>query len=283
MHALIGASGSVAEADGTQAVDRLLMCAPEAYALKYEINDWMHLGEQPDLALAARQWNRLYCLLTEDLGAKVELVPQAENAPDMVFTANAGLVTGSRVLLSRFRHSERQVEVAPFRAWFEAHGFEPIEPPESFNFEGEGDALFAGETLVAGYLKRSDIDSHRWMADELDVQVLSVELIDGRWYHLDTAFFSPRPGLAVFYPGAFDTYGQRVIRSNFDTIEVAEEEALRFACNAVALGDHIVMPSGCPRLTVLLEAREFTVHPVEMSEFMKCGGAAKCLTLFLQR
>src|SRR5438876_10397304 len=102
---------------------RVLMCAPDAYALKYEINAWMHLDDQPDLALAARQWAELYRTLTEDVGVEVELIPQPENAPDMVFTANAGLLHGSRVLLSRFRHPERQVEVPPFRNWFAANGF----------------------------------------------------------------------------------------------------------------------------------------------------------------
>src|SRR5262245_41544548 len=133
------------------------MCAPDAYGLKYEINAWMDMAVQPDLSLAAVQWAELHRVLTMDLGVHVELVEQAENAPDMVFTANAGLVRGNRVLLSRFRHAERQVEVAPFRAWFEAHGYETLEPNESTKFEGEGDALFAGEALVAGYLKRTDI------------------------------------------------------------------------------------------------------------------------------
>src|ERR1043165_401249 len=134
--------------------NRLLMCRPDAYGLKYEINDWMHVADQPDLRLASQQWERLYQVLTEDVGAQVELIEQPEFAPDMVFTANAGLVVDDRVLLSRFRHSERQVEVEPFKAWFESHGYEVVEPTEGFNFEGEGDALFAGDTLVAGYLKR---------------------------------------------------------------------------------------------------------------------------------
>ncbi len=261
---------------------RVLMCAPDAYDLKYEINAWMSLKNRPDVSLAAQQWAELYRVLTEEVRLPVEQVPQASCAPDMVFTANAGLVYGRTVLLSNFRHPERQVEVAPFRAWFEAQGYTTITPPPDFKFEGEGDALFAGDRLVAGYLKRSDIQAHRWLSEQLHKPVLSLELVDDRWYHLDTALFVLSPEQVVYYPGAFDPYARTVIESNFATIEVCHEEALHFACNAVVVGDKVVMPARCPNLRRALEKRGYTVHAVELSEFIKSGGAAKCLTLFLQ-
>ncbi len=260
---------------------RLLMCPPTAYGLKYEINPWMQLQNAPDVALAGRQWQELYRVLTQEVGAAVELVPQAEDCPDMVFTANAGLVRGKTALLSRFRHAERQREEPHFAQWFEENGFEVVRPPADCFYEGEGDALFAGEVLVAGYLKRSVIESHRWMAEKLGVSVLSVELVDDRWYHLDTCFFALTPDLVVFYPGAFDRYGQEAIRSHFETIEIPEAEALRFACNSVVLGTHVVAPSGCPTLTAALEKRGYQVHSISLSEFLKAGGSAKCLTLHL--
>jgi N-dimethylarginine dimethylaminohydrolase len=257
------------------------MCAPDAYDLKYEINDWMSMQNRPDVTLAARQWADLYRVLTEEVGAQVELVPQEENAPDMVFTANAGLVCGKTVYLSNFRHLERQVEVLPYKAWFESHGYETIAPPVDYKFEGEGDALFAGEWLVAGYRKRSDITSHLWLAEQLNTPVLSLELVDGRWYHLDTAFFALTPEFVVYYPGAFDDYAGRALQDKFKTIEVEHEEALRFACNSVVIGKQIVMPAGCPKLQGVLEGLGYTVYTVELSEFLKSGGAAKCLTLFI--
>ena len=263
----------------------LLMCAPDAFDLKYEINSWMSMENRPNVPLAAKQWKELYRIITEEVGAKVELIQQAANAPDMVFTANAGLVDKKgdrkRILLSRFAHPERQVEVAPFRAWFEERGYECAEPPQTVFYEGEGDSLWCGAKLVSGYLKRSDIASHNWLADQLGCEVLPVELVDGRWYHLDTAFFSPSSGVAAYYPGAFDTYAQDVIKSNFETIEVEEVEALRFACNSVVLGNDIVMPSGCPKIGKQLEERGFTIYTADMSEFLKAGGACKCLSLIL--
>jgi N-dimethylarginine dimethylaminohydrolase len=260
----------------------VLMCAPTAYALKYEINPWMKLENAPDLQLAAQQWDTLYHVLRDHVGAHVELVPQSQNCPDMVFTANAGLIRGRYALLANFRHPQRQAEEPHFRAWFEAHGYKVMMPSIGCKFEGEGDALFAGDMLLAGYLKRSDICAHRWLADTLAVPVLSLELIDDRWYHLDTCLFPLSEEAIVYYPGAFDAYARIVINNNFNAIEVCLEEALRFACNAVVIGQHVVLPSGCPRLTRALEERGYTVHSVEMSEFLKAGGAAKCLTLLLR-
>ena len=260
---------------------RLLLCAPTAYALKYVINPWMKLENAPNLGRAEKQWNELRRILTEDIGATVELIPQAENCPDMVFTANAGLVRGRNVILSNFKHPERQVEAPHYQKWFEANDYNVLTLPQDCKFEGEGDALFAGETLLAGFARRSDFSAHARIAEMLSVPVLSLKLVDDRWYHLDTCLFPLGPDLVVFYPGAFDPASVDAVRSKFQTIEINEPEALNFACNAVLIGDHVAVPSGCPQLTAELEARNYTVHAVEMSEFLKAGGAAKCLTLFI--
>jgi N-dimethylarginine dimethylaminohydrolase len=257
------------------------MCAPTSYGLKYEINPWMSMKRLPDTQRAQCQWDRLYRVLTTEMGAEVELLPQAEDAPDMVFTANAGLVRAGRCLVSHFRHPERQVEEPHFAAWFESRGYDLQRLPDDMPFEGEGDALFAGDTLLAGYLKRSDIRAHGVLAEYFQVPVLSLELVDDRWYHLDTCLFPLDAETIVFYPEAFDSYAQNVLRRTFRTIEVTEEEALRFACNAVRVGSKIVLPAGCPLLTHTLEEAGYTVHSVDLSEFMKAGGAAKCLTLYL--
>lgn len=260
----------------------VMMCAPTAYALKYEINPWMKMENSPDVELAAQQWKQLHRVLTQEVGANVSLIPQDPGCPDMVFTANAGLVRGRFALLANFRHPQRQAEEPHFKAWFEANGYKVQMPSIGCKFEGEGDALFVGDTLLAGYLKRSDICAHRWISDTLALPVLSLELIDDRWYHLDTCLFPLTEDTVVYYPGAFDPYARIVINNNFNTIEICLEEALRFACNAVVIDRHVVLPSGCPRLTHELEEKGFTPHAVEMSEFLKAGGAAKCLTLLLR-
>ncbi|HLJ55377.1 MAG TPA: arginine deiminase-related protein [Chthonomonadaceae bacterium] len=272
-----------AESSGSQSGGaRLLMCPPSEYQVLYEINPWMSVLNTADPAIASRQWNALHRTLTEDVGASVELVTQEHGAPDMVFTANAGLVRDRLAFLSRFRHPQRQPEEPAFRRWFEEHGYTVLQPPADCHFEGEGDALFVGGTLVAGYLKRSDIAAHRWLSEGLRVPVLSVQLVDDRWYHLDTCF-CPLDGQTIaYYPPAFDSYGRNVLEANFATIAITEAEALRFACNAVVIGRTVILPSGCPEFSGRLASAGFRPIAAEMSEFMKAGGACKCLTLFLR-
>jgi N-dimethylarginine dimethylaminohydrolase len=260
---------------------RLLLCPPDHYGIEYEINPWMDRTRGANHALAMAQWQRLRDTL-RSLGCVVELVKPRPALPDMVFTANAGLVVGPRFISSSFRHKERQGETAFYEQWFAEHGYEVVRLPEKRIFEGEGDALFSGDVLFCGYRFRSDIRSHQWLGDLLKCLVISVELVDARFYHLDTCFCPLSDGLAMWHPAAFDHYGQKAIRQHVEElIEVSPDEATRFACNAVVLGRDIVLPDGCAKLHAALSARAYRCHELAMSEFIKAGGACKCLTLFL--
>ncbi|MDP6506412.1 MAG: arginine deiminase-related protein, partial [Planctomycetota bacterium] len=204
--------------------------------------------------------------------------------PDLVFTANAGLVVdGGRVIASRFRHPERRNEQPHFKQCFASQELEILEMPEDCIFEGEGDVLPAGDRWLAGYRFRSDIQSHQFLAETTGKEVLSLELVDEHWYHLDTALFVLDPVTAVYYPGAFDDYARKVIESNFDTLHVVEEEARRFACNSIVIGSTILIPDRCPSICRLLKRRNYSVISIPMSEFIKSGGACKCLVLYLGR
>ena len=260
---------------------RILMCPPDFYAIEYEINPWMNrqVGSEP--AESLRQWRALHDTLT-GLGAAVELMKPVAGLPDLVFTANAGLIFGDRFLSSRFRFGVRQGETPLFDAWFEAHGFRVETLPPKLYFEGAGDALFCGETLFAGYRFRSDARSHLWIGDQLGVPVLPLELVDPRYYHLDTCFCPLAEDAAIYYPGAFDDYGRSVLRARVPRlIEVSAEEAVSFSCNAVVVGRSVALNAGAPKLARSLGAAGFSVHPLELTEFIKAGGSAKCLTLRL--
>lgn len=266
----------------TTRLKELLMCAPSAYDLIYEINAWMHPSDRPDKQLAWKQWELLYRTLTEQIGIPVRLIEQASEAPDMVFTANAGLpLPCKQIVLSRFRHPERQVEEPYFEQWFREQGYTVHLMPHDCAFEGEGDAFVIDGLIVAGYLKRTDIGAHRYLSRLTGWEVLSLELVDDRWYHLDTCFLPLGERLVAYYPEAFDWYARRVIEQHFETIPVSPEEALKFACNSVVIGKNVVMPAGCPILRFYLEERGYTVYEVPMSEFIKSGGACKCLVLYL--
>jgi N-dimethylarginine dimethylaminohydrolase len=154
--------------------------------------------------------------------------------------------------------------------------------PENLYFEGEGDALFGGDALFCGYKFRSDIQSHRALADILGCLVISVELVDPRFYHLDTCFCPLPNGPAFWFPSAFDEYGQRAIRDHVtELIDVLPEEAMNFSCNAVVIERDILLPEGAPRLVATLQHRGYRCHELPMSEFIKAGGACKCLTMFM--
>jgi N-dimethylarginine dimethylaminohydrolase len=259
----------------------LLLCPPDHYGIEYEINPWMSRARGAEAAVAQRQWKGLYDTLSR-LECQISLVEPQPKLPDMVFTANAGLAVGKKFIPSNFRHQERAGEAPHFVRWMEEHGYETAWLSDKLYFEGEGDALFGGDALFCGYKFRSDIQSHRAVADILSCLVISVELVDARFYHLDTCFCPLPDGSAFWFPAAFDEYGQRVIRDHVpNLIDVAEEEAAHFSCNAVVLEQNIVLPEGAPRLVQTLQERGYHCHTLPMTEFLKAGGACKCLTMFL--
>jgi ornithine--oxo-acid transaminase len=266
-------------------VAKLLMCAPTLYQVNYVINPWMegNLGHASH-SRAMAQWEALHAALCEI--ADVELVDPVAGSPDMVFTANAGLMRHGRAVVSRFRHAERQGEEAHFARWFSDAGYQVVEMPGEISFEGEGDALFSrdGGRLWAGYGPRTCLASHAALRPVWDVEVVSLRLIDPRFYHLDTCFAPLADGSLLYYPKAFDAAGLVAIEEHYapaQRIAVSEEDALRFACNAVNLGPEIVLNRISLELEQQLRDRGFEVTQIELDEFLKAGGAAKCLVMHL--
>lgn len=264
------------------------MCRPTFFGIEYEINPWMDVRRQPDHATAMKQWGIFRSTLIDLLGARVELVRARPSLPDMGFAANAGLLHGDLFIPSRFRYKERAGEEPFFTNWFRRRGYKVRPLPVDHHFEGEGDALFLGRKLFLGYFHRTDIQTHLLIGETLQVSVLSLELVNPYFYHLDTAFMPFGPESAIYYPKAFDSYSLRLLRQNVpDLIPVSSEEAHYFACNAVFLGrprktaTHVVLSAAAKKLSRILERRGIEVHPVDMSEFIKAGGASKCLVLKL--
>jgi len=259
----------------------LLLCPPDHYGIEYEINPWMSRARGAETAVVQTQWKGLHDTLT-NLKCKINLVEPQPRLPDMVFTANAGLTVGRKFIPSNFRHKERAGGGAALCPLDGKHGYEVTWLPEDLYFEGEGDALFGGDTLFCGYKFRSDVKSHHAVAEMLGCLSISVELVDPRFYHIDTCFCPLPDGGAFWFPAAFDDYGQRAIRDHLgNLIDVSEEEAAHFSCNAVVLEQQIVLPEGAPRLVATLQERGYHCHELPMTEFLKAGGACKCLTMFL--
>ena len=275
---------SITREAGHPAEHRLLVCPPDHYRIAYEINPWMCLERDANPHVARVQWDALIAMLEKECGATLERVEPAAGLPDMVFTANAGVVAGRSVVLSRFRYPERRPEEEQFARWFEAHGYAVVRLPRELFFEGAGDLLESREVWFGGHGQRSDVRAYQYLGSLRGRDIIPLELVDPRFYHLDTCLCPLTGGEVMWFPGAFDRHGQAVIRDRVPVsrrIEVTEEEALRFACNAVCMGTHVVIPEGCPDTMKKLEAHGYRAHAVCLSEFIKAGGAAKCLTLAL--
>jgi N-dimethylarginine dimethylaminohydrolase len=262
-----------------------LMCPPEYFTVAYIINPWMHGNlRRIDNAVAKLQWRALYDTLT-DL-ATVRLVLPQPGSPDMVFTANAGLVKGREFLVSRFRYPERQYEEPYFADWFMDRGYNVSLMPRDVPFEGAGDALFdrGDGALWMAHGHRSISAAREVLAARLGVEVLNLKLVDQRFYHLDTCFCPLEGGYAMYYPPAFDEDSRALIERRVPIakrIAIDEEDALAFACNAVNIDSTVVVNRATPAFVKALAAKKFDVVQTPLSEFMKAGGSAKCLTLRL--
>lgn len=260
---------------------RFLMCPPEHFGVLYEINAWMHREVPVELERARQQWDDLVGNLVA-AGATVEFIDPHPSVPDLVFTANAGLVNRDQFVPSRFRHAERQAEEPYFASWFADHGFRIDEIPKGVSHEGAGDALPFNGVLVAGYRFRSDAASHAYLSKLTGTAVRSVELIDPRLYHLDLTFCPLDDRRAIVAPNGWDSYGQRVMKALVpEALVLRPEEASAFCANSVVVGTTIVMPACPARVGRQLEAWGFDVVVSPVGEFQKAGGGCRCLTLAL--
>ena len=263
-----------------------VMCPPLHFGVLYEINPWMSREVQVAPDVAVEQWDRLVATLQE-AGATVEVMAPHPEVPDLVFTANAGLVNGGQFVPSHFRHPERQGETEIDAAWFDARGWTVDRLPTALDHEGAGDALpFTpddGRTvLLSGYSFRSDAPAATELSTLLGCPVRPVQLVDPRLYHLDLTFCPLDGRRAIIAPLGWDAYGRKVVEALVpEPLVLTDEEALSFCANSVVVGRTVVMPTVPPRVGRQLEAWGFTVAECRVDEFLKAGGGCRCLTLAL--
>ena len=264
---------------------RFLMCPPEFFEVAYVINPWME-GQvhATDRSRAVEQWSALHRLLGEH--AEVLSMPPVSGLPDLVFTANAGLVYRGKAIISSFRFPERQPESPRFAAWFESNGFEAYQLPPGALFEGAGDALFdrTRQLLWMGHGMRSNIEARHPIERLLGIEIEALRLQNPSFYHLDTCFCPLNHGYLLYYPDAFDEPSRAAIEKRVPEnkrLPVDSADAGRFACNAVNIGNALIANSFSDDLERRLSAAGFQTIQSPLSEFMRSGGAAKCLSLRL--
>jgi N-dimethylarginine dimethylaminohydrolase len=272
-------------ADHVPTARSYLMCRPTYFAVDYSINPWMHPDVPVDVDLAIRQWTHLADTY-RGLGHQVEFIDPEPGLPDMVFAANSGTVVDGRVLGARFRAVQRAAEAEHYRRWFVARGFRDIVMPSSVN-EAEGDFAWTGRLLLAGTGFRTDPAAHAEAQEVLGVPVVSLHLVDPRYYHLDTALCvlddsSLAPSVA-YYPEAFSAGSLRVLRKLFpDAVLAGDADAACLGLNGVSDGRNVVLPTEAVGLAAQLAERGYRPIPVDMSELRKSGGGPKCCTMELR-
>ena len=271
--------------------DRLLMCEPTFFEVKDVKNAFMQ-GKinSVDVIKAGRQWEGLK-IIFEQLGYQVEVIEAQPGLEDMVFTANQVLVgenfqQKAYIVPSLMRYPSRQREVAHFRSWFESRGYGVIELPlgndAQFTFEGHGDAIWhPGKKLLwGGYGHRTDIKAYEQLRRLINVPIIMLSLMHDTFYHLDTAFCALDKATVMIYPAAFTVEGIELIRYFFsNVIEITEQDANNFACNALALGRNVILEHGSKDACAKLRKRGFVPVEVNTSEFMKSGGSVFCLKM----
>ena len=258
-----------------------LMCPPEHFAVEYAINPWMNPDKPVSVRLAMQQWERLREVFAS-LGHTVHKITPEPGLPDMVFAANGGTVIGGRVLESRFKYPQRQPEAAAYLSWFRQHGYEQIRETAVLN-EGEGDIVFAGRAVMAGHGFRTDQAVRDELTELFGLQVISLRLVDPRFYHLDTALVVLDADTVAYYPAAFDDAGRAALATYFaELIEVKDEDAEVLGLNAISDGRNVVLPEPATGMMAQLTAAGFAPIGVDLSEMLKAGGGPKCCTLELR-
>ncbi|MDQ3159055.1 MAG: arginine deiminase family protein, partial [bacterium] len=253
------------------------MCSPDFFDIEYEINPWMDVDNQVDPSLAKKQWEKLYKVYTEQLGWDVQLIDPIKHLPDMVFTANGGLVVDGKVVLPTFRAPDRQAETAYFEKWFKANGYKEFHTPK-YDFEGEGDALVWNDTIFMGYPWRSDKAAAMEVSKFLGKKLIPLQLTNASFYHLDTALTIIDKETVAIYPPNFTDESVKTLKETVpNVIEASKADAYAYGLNAMSDGHNIVISEHATGLISQYKKRGMIVYPVSISEFQKSGGGVKCL------
>jgi N-dimethylarginine dimethylaminohydrolase len=258
----------------------VLMCRPEHFTVSYRINPWMHPEDPTDTSLAVKQWTTLYNTYI-DLGFTVHLIESLPGLPDMVYAANGGFVLDGIAYGAQFHYPERQPEGPAYMEWFRAQGLD-VREPESTN-EGEGDFLLVGDTILAASGFRSDTSSHQEIANIFGREVLSLQLVNPSYYHLDTALAVIDETTIAYLPSAFDEASLSILRERYpEAIIATEEDAAFLGLNSFSDGHNVVIAERATTFARDLADRGYNPIGVDLSELLLGGGGVKCCTLELR-
>jgi N-dimethylarginine dimethylaminohydrolase len=259
----------------------VLMCRPDYFTVVYRINPWMDPALPTDTSLAVRQWETLYQTYL-DLGFDVQLIDPIDGLPDMVYAANGGFVIDGIAYGASFTHPERQPEGPAYMDWFASAGFD-VRTPANIN-EGEGDFLLVGPRILAGTGFRSASNSHEEIAGIYGREVVTLNLVNPSFYHLNTAIAVLDDTNIAYLESAFDEPSLAKLRELYpDAILATEEDAAVLGLNSYSDGYNVVIASRAKDFERQLRERGYNPIGVDLSELLLGGGGVKCCTLELRR
>lgn len=255
-----------------------VVCPPDHFDVAYAINPWMDPTVRVDRGRAVAQWEGLVAAY-RDLGHRVSVLPAVAGLPDMVFVANGALVVDGRAMVANFAHPERRPEAVHHLAWIRANVDADARVATTTN-EAEGDLVVVGDIVLAGTGFHTEAASHAEVAAMFDREVVTLRLVDPRFYHLDVAVAALDDDTILWFPGALDPKSRRLLARRFpDAIEVSEADAAVLGCNVVSDGRHVLVDERARDLCVDLAIASFEPIPLAIDEFTKAGGGIKCLTM----
>ena len=259
----------------------VLMCSPKFFTVVYRINPWMDPELPTDTALAVAQWQTLYDTYI-GLGFDVHLIDPIDGLPDMVYAANGGFVIDNIAYGANFTYPERQPEGPAYMHWFRENDFD-VRVPAEIN-EGEGDFLLVGDVILAGTGFRSASNSHEELASIYGRRVITLNLVNPNFYHLDTAVAVLDDTNIAYLPSAFDKPSLEILRERYpDAVIATEEDASILGLNSYSDGYNVVIAARAKDFERELRARGYNPIGVDLSELLLGGGGVKCCTLELRR
>jgi N-dimethylarginine dimethylaminohydrolase len=252
------------------------MCRPDFFEVTYKINPWMN-DCQVDNNLASLQWTNLKNTL-ENLDIKVEVIEMIKRQPDMVFSADQAIIFGKNALMSNFKYKERQGETKYYQNWFQSRGYKTKLLPQNVYFEGGGESVWFGDTLLVGIGFRTSKSAGEYIGKTFKIQVVCLELIDPKFYHLDTCLFVLNDQTVFYYPQAFSEKS-RIRLNNLvkNLYQLSEKDANTFAANSVVTDHHVILQNGNPSFRSQINALGYKTIELNVSEFLKAGGGIHCL------
>lgn len=238
--------------------------------------------------IAFEQFMNLYKLASSE--ALIYLLPSEGDYQDQTYVANLGcylpnIQDNDIILLANFKSPPRIGEEIIGRKFFYDMNYEVHQPP--FHWEGEADLKYIRKNVyVGGYGIRTDFESHKWMMDNFDMNIVSIEMDDQELYHLDCILFPIDNVNSLVIVDALRPKDLKQLEHYTNIIEVPKHFKYDCWTNSVRIGKKVFSflvgdSDSEDSFRKLIEKHNLEVVNVNLKEFDKSGAALSCMMMHL--